>query len=989
LITQKQKKSPALDRVLQRLAFLRMFVPLVALSIMAIGGVGYFNEQTLEREQLQRAKFMARVVDRYLDQAARTLDAVTRMVEIAPSESLSVMQGTWEAYGYFDTFYYLDASSKIRLLAPQDPRYLGLDMSNFPYFKRTDEKKNLIISRPFISLRTGDPTVYLVRQLSSGEQMVGELSLGSLQDEITHGRSAPGQGLVYILDQYGMLLAHPSFNLVKQQTNQGFLEIFRRGLGGSATLVYEYAGAMVLGSAARVDRAGWVVVDQVPLSDSFNSHAWTLGLTLLASLVIWLVLTWHVRRQLQQQVVTPLVQVSHGISSLANGDFGRGKALASLPIAFAELTALAKDFQHMSDALATRQAALQESEERYRSLFEQMPVALYRYTVAGKCLDVNLACVRMFGYPDREALVRISAADLYLNPEDRERWQAIAERDGIVRDLVLQLQRYDGTVFWVRNTGQAVRDNAGQVMYYEGSLEDITERKQAEESIRKLSQAIEQSPVSIVITDIKGSIEFVNAKFTQVTGYSAAEAMGQNPRIMKSGETTTEEYRQLWKTIGSGKVWQGVFHNRKKSGELFWEYATIAPVRNSENVITHYLAVKEDITERKKLEENFHQAQKMESVGRLAGGVAHDFNNMLSVILGHTELALDNMAPNDPLYDDLKAILNAAKRSTDITQQLLAFARKQTIAPKVIDLNETIEGMVKMLRRLIGEDIDLAWLPGTVIWPVRMDPSQIDQVLANLCVNARDAIAGVGKLTIETGTTTFDTAYCADHAGSTPGNYVLLTVSDDGCGMDRQTLDKLFEPFFTTKDVGKGTGLGLATVYGIVKQNQGFINVYSEPGQGTTFRIYFPAHETVKTQTVPEQIAAIPRAQGKETILLVEDEPTILQMTTLMLERLGYTVLAANTPGEALDLARQHAGGINLLMTDVVMPEMNGRDLATNLQSFNPSLRSLFMSGYTANVIAHHGVLDEGVHFLQKPFSKKDLAIALCQALKEEKSHQL
>jgi len=370
-------------------------------------------------------------------------------------------------------------------------------------------------------------------------------------------------------------------------------------------------------------------------------------------------------------------------------------------------------------------------------------------------------------------------------------------------------------------------------------------------------------------------------------------------------------------------------------------------------------------------------------VGRLAGGVAHDFNNMLSVIIGNTELAMENMAPDDSLHNNLGEIFSAANRSADITRQLLAFARKQTIAPEVLDLNRTIESMLKMLRRLIGEDIDLAWLPGADVWPVRMDPSQIDQILANLCINARDAIKDVGKITIETGTATFDPAYCAEHPGFVNGDFVLLAVGDDGCGMDQGTLANLFEPFFTTKDVDKGTGLGLATVYGIVKQNDGFINVYSEPDQGTTFRIYLPRY-LAETESPEKKTSDKTNRDGTETILLVEDEPSILKMTRMMLKRSGYKVLAAGTPGEAIALARKNAGQIHLLMTDVVMPEMNGRDLAKNLLSLYPNLKRLFMSGYTANVIAHHGVLDEGVQFIQKPFSREQLGAKVREALGED-----
>ncbi len=381
-----------------------------------------------------------------------------------------------------------------------------------------------------------------------------------------------------------------------------------------------------------------------------------------------------------------------------------------------------------------------------------------------------------------------------------------------------------------------------------------------------------------------------------------------------------------------------------------------------------------------KLEVQLNQAQKMESVGRLAGGVAHDFNNMLGVILGYTELAMERVEPDEPLHSHLEKIQGAAQRSADLTRQLLAFARRQTVSPKVIDLNDTIENMLKLLQRLIGEDVDLAWHPGKEVWPVNIDPTQVDQILTNLCVNARDAIVDTGKLTIETGRASFDEEYCSHHADFIVGDYVLLAVSDDGCGMDQETQSQLFEPFFTTKGVGKGTGLGLATVYGVVKQNNGFINVYSEPGQGTTFKIYLPRH-LAKAALLLKQELDKPGERGHETILLVEDEPTILEMTTEMLESLGYTVLAAGSPGEAVRLAQEQLGRIDLLLTDVVMPEMNGRQLARNLLAHYPDLKRLFMSGYTANVIAHHGVLDEGVHFIQKPFSKKDLGEKLREAL--------
>jgi len=388
--------------------------------------------------------------------------------------------------------------------------------------------------------------------------------------------------------------------------------------------------------------------------------------------------------------------------------------------------------------------------------------------------------------------------------------------------------------------------------------------------------------------------------------------------------------------------------------------------------------------EREKLQAQLNQAQKMESVGRLAGGVAHDFNNKLTIINSYAEMAIDMLDPSDPVRDTIHEVHTAAQQSADIVRQLLAFARKQIISPEPLDLNDTLSAMLKMLQRLIGENIDLAWHPGKNLWPIKIDPTQVDQIMANLATNARDAISDVGKLTIETKNTVVDEDYCKTNPDAMPGRYVMLAVHDDGCGMEKDVMDQLFEPYFTTKDVGKGTGLGLPTIYGIVKQNNGFLNVFSEPGEGTTFEIHLPAHEA--------KIAAVPAAEefsgnipgGAETILIVEDEKALLQATRRILERRGYTILIAESPGEALTYCNEYDGTIDLLLTDVVMPDMNGRDLASQMTMSRPGLKTLYMSGYTANSIAHHGVLDEGVLFIQKPFSMRDLAAKVREAIAQE-----
>ena len=648
-------------------------------------------------------------------------------------------------------------------------------------------------------------------------------------------------------------------------------------------------------------------------------------------------------------------------------------------------TELNKRITLLEEALLEKERvceALQDSEKRYRRLFESAQDGILILDAeTGKVVDVNPFLMRLLGYTYEEfcgkyiweigAFKDIAAS--------KDAFQALQDNE-YIRYEDLPLETLDGKPVAVEFVSNVYLVDHSKVI--QCNIRDITAHKRAKAERTQLMAAIEQVGEAIVMTDAQGGIQFVNPAFKRMTGYRGKEVVGQNPRLLKSGKQDEPFYRNLWGTISSGKTWAGRMVNKRKDGTFYTEETTISPVRNVSGQIVNYVSVGRDISDHLRLSAQFQQAQKMEAVGLLAGGMAHDYNNMLSVILGYAELALRKVEPTQSLHADLEEIIKAANRSTEITRQLLAFARKQTIIPVVLDLNRAVESMLKMLKRLIGEDIDLAWMPEKDLYPVKMDPVQVDQILANLCVNARDAIADVGKVTIETGNAVFDETYCADHPGFIAGEYVLLAVSDDGCGMDKETIDQIFEPFFTSKGVGQGTGLGLSMVYGIVKQNNGFINVYSEPGAGTTFRIYLSRHAGQAIDTHREKAADIPLGCG-EIVLLVEDEPAILNMGKIMLEQLGYRVLAADRPDEALRMAEEHAGEIQLLITDVVMPEMNGRDLAKRLQFLYPSLKILFMSGYTADVIAHRGVLDKGVNFFQKPFSLRELSVKVREALKK------
>jgi len=629
------------------------------------------------------------------------------------------------------------------------------------------------------------------------------------------------------------------------------------------------------------------------------------------------------------------------------------------------------------------------SELKYRALFEQSADGIYVHDLEGRLMDVNKEAVSQSGY-SKEELLGLSVFDLHPNHSRREdilrQWrQWPVEKSFVVEHWH---RRKNGVFFPVEIKTGKVRFANGVCML--AVVRDLTDRRKAEEALREKEEyqraMIDASPLAIVAIAPDGCVRSWNAAAERIFGWKSQEVVDRILPIVPENER--EAFMASLARSAQGESLSRVRLARwRKDGSPVEISLSTAPIHDGEGRVVAIMGVIEDITEiteaekeKERLQARLIQAQKMESVGRLAGGVAHDYNNMLGVILGYTEMSLQNLSPEDSLHQNLQEILKAARRSADITRQLLAFSRQQTIAPKVLDLNETVESMLKMLRRLIGEDIDLSWHPGKRLWPVSMDPTQLDQVLVNLCVNARDAIADTGSISIETGTKTFDEAYCASHPGFVPGRFVMVSVSDDGCGMDRETQERLFEPFFTTKETGKGTGLGLATVYGIVRQNEGFINVYSEPGQGTTFRIYLPRHEAAVEQA-GDKDAVEPDVRGSETILVVEDERKILRMATIMLEQLGYTVLAASRPAEAVALAGEHAGEIHLLMTDVVMPDMNGRELSVRLRALYPRLKVLFMSGYTANVIAHRGVLDEGVNFIQKPFSQKDLGIKVRRSL--------
>jgi len=600
---------------------------------------------------------------------------------------------------------------------------------------------------------------------------------------------------------------------------------------------------------------------------------------------------------------------------------------------------------------------------------------------------------------DRDFSLSIGADDFIVKPQEPE---ALVAR---IRELLDTASRPaaappsptppppDTEEIFLRQYNQALVRKLETKM--EQLEQDILQRQKTEARLRaseeRFRSFVENANDIVFSLSPGGAFVYVSPNVEELLGYSVRELEGREFQSLVHPEDLPACLTALERVMAGDKQSGIEYRVRHRNGDWHWHMTNAAPVRNAEGqliglgIARDITGLKADAAERAVLQDQLVQLQKIESVGRLAGGVAHDFNNMLQVILGHVELAMERNAAGQSARDDLLEIRKAAERSSGLTRQLLAFARKQTVAPKILDLNDTIHGMLQMLRRLIGENIDLSWRPGRGLGPVRMDPSQIDQILANLCVNARDAVDGAGAIAIETTGESFTPEHCAAHPAHLPGDYIRLSVSDNGCGMDKEVLGKLFEPFFTTKPVGEGTGLGLSTVYGIVRQNHGFIDVASKPGQGTTFHVYLPRHSEAPPQAAPAPARA-PAGTARETILLVEDDPAILAISRTMLERLAYQVIGARSPDAALQLARDHAGPIHLLMTDVVMPGMNGHDLAARLLDPHPHIKRLYMSGYTADVIAHHGILDDGIHFIQKPFTLAELEAKVRETLDDPRN---
>lgn len=647
------------------------------------------------------------------------------------------------------------------------------------------------------------------------------------------------------------------------------------------------------------------------------------------------------------------------------------------------LKELAGDMEYAISKLES-EAALERSESKYRTIFENMSAAScvdeIVYDDSGRpvdyrILDINPAFEKVIGVKREETAGRL-ASEVYGTGKAPflDIYSRVAETG-----VPVQFEAYFAPAkkHLSINAGSPGRGKFTTV------FNDITERKKYEKELEKTRAAVEQSGDAVVITDIKGEIEYVNPAFEKITGYSRSEALGKNPRILKSGIHPLEFYEKLWETITSGIVWSGVMINKRKDGSFYHEEAVISPVYGKEGQIINFVAVKRDITEKMNMEKALVQSQKMEAVGMLAGGVAHDFNNVLTAIISYAEiLSLSGDIPTK-YREDVNEILSSAQRGVSLTKQLLAFSRKQISSPSVCDAGKVVLNLKNMLERLIGEDIKLEIKVQNGAFPVFLDSSQLEQILMNLVVNARDAVNGTGSIEIVIAELKDNDSIKKRNINFHNRRTVKISVKDSGAGLSEEAKKHLFEPFFTTKEKGKGTGLGLPTVWNLVKQNKGEIEVESEPGRGTVFNIYFPFADKEKSSAVSENIQSV-SVGGMESILLVEDEDSLLRLGKRILGGLGYKVFTASNGQEAMEKVKE-IGYVDLLITDLIMPGMSGKELSDRLLAEGKAGRTLFMSGYTDDIIGRHGVLEKGVAFIYKPFSVNTFLLKVRETLDSNK----
>jgi PAS domain S-box-containing protein len=875
-------------------------------------------------------------------------------------------------------------ASAVPLKAPEN-------FSDRPYFQDVLKNKSFTIGQFVVGRITGKPIIVfgypvLDRQGTTAAVILAPLDLSRVtRFEAEIDVQTPGNSPYVKLDSHGTVLsAYPEaqvFGRGHPLEESLFKRISKEKKGTFQAVGADGVERLYLFSSYRspMNREGGYVLLGIPTKALFAGIDRQLAVNLMVLALIALLFMAIMRFGGNTLIVRPVGILADASKRLAGGDLTARSGLGSTQGEFGQLgrafDEMAEEIQHRQEESRKMQEALRLSAEKAEnekakteaiisaigdgiSIQDREFRILYQNEVTKNLIGEQVGKFCYEAYEGKDHVCETCPVE-------------IAYRDGGVHTVERRVETEKGVLF-VEITASPVRDASGDIVAGVEVIRDITVRRRGEEDRARLAMAVDQAAEAVVVTDREGTIVYVNPAFERITGFSKEEAIGKTPRILHSGKQDESFYREMWGTLLRGEAWEGHFINRKKDGSLYEEDATISPVRDSSGDIVSFVAVKRDVTRMVTLEKQVRMAQKMESVGTLAGGIAHDFNNVLTVIIGYGEMLKRRIASDPKAVSDLDEILHGAERASTLTRQLLTFARRQIVDLVHLDLNQVVTDLEKLLRKVTREDIVIKAFPAAMPVTIRADRGQIEQILMNLCLNSRDAMPEGGQLVIETGVTTLEEEHLRKYPYMKPGRCAVLSVSDTGIGMDEKTQERIFDPFFTTKGPDKGTGLGLAVVYGIVKQHNGFIHLYSEPGQGSTFRVYFPAVDALPD---PKMAAshAVTRG-GNETILLTEDEEPVRNMMEQTLKSYGYRVLVARDGEEAVDIFRLQEKEIAIAVLDVVMPKMGGKQAYDEITKISPGLKVLFLSGYSANAIHESFVLLPGLPFLQKPFGPDVLA---------------
>lgn len=746
-------------------------------------------------------------------------------------------------------------------------------------------------------------------------------------------------------------------------------------------LIRDISGRPVLVMKARMERA---IADE---------GRWAYFVGLMSLLALGFIILVSVSVLLKNFVIAP-------VEALTDRVLHAGDAVSSAGLSETDRTdeigVLSREFGAMFKELARRNEELDAHKRRLEQIIDFLPDPTYAIDEKGRVIAWNRSM---------EEMTRIAKADMLGQDHSQAALPLYGEPGPLLVDLLLGGKepcegRYHvmglgadrvmsechapalnggmGAHLWT--VAALLYDEEGAVAGAIECIRDITEKKKADELVQRLGLTVDQLLDGVLMTGLDGTVIYVNQAWRSMHRFVEDDALGRHIGVFHTHDQMASEVAPFMEEVKSKGCARARISHIAEDDRIFTALTSAFVLKDTDGEPSAIVWIARDITQEMKMEEQLHQAQKMEVVGRLAGGVAHDLNNMLSPILGYSELVLRGLGEESRLHDDVVQIKSAAERAKNLTQQLLAFSRKQVLDMKVTDLAEVVSGYAKMLRRTIREDISIQILHNVCTRSVKVDVDRVGQVLMNLAINAADSMPGGGTITVETSQVTLDEAYAGTHEGVEPGDYAVLAVSDTGSGMDSRVMEHVFEPFFTTKETGKGTGLGLATVYGIVRQHGGHISVYSEPGIGSSFRVYFPSFAAAG-RDLPEQASAEKGAFGTETIAVAEDDPHVRALACSILKKFGYKVITADRARDLLDELKEAVGSVDLLLTDVIMPDMNGRDLFERLREHRPDMKVLFMSGYTGEIIARHGILEEGVHLVQKPFTIASLTNKVRQVL--------